>query len=88
MHKGVIRVVKMVQSVNNNMSYIILRDHWHDITVLNVCAKQRMKLKIQRAALMWNQEWIFSHYPKHYMKVFFDISLPKWVEEIFSNHQM
>jgi hypothetical protein len=37
-HKRIISVVKRVESVNDRMSYIILRGRWFHIIVLNVHA--------------------------------------------------
>jgi hypothetical protein len=43
-HRRIISAVKRVEFVRDRMSYIVLRDRWCDIIVLNVHAQQRIKL--------------------------------------------
>jgi hypothetical protein len=41
--------------VSHGISYIIIKGHWCEITILNVHAKQRIKLMIQRTATIRNR---------------------------------
>jgi len=53
-HHTHVPTVKGVEFVSNMVSYIVMRGHWCNITVLNVHAQVRRKVMIQKAVFMRN----------------------------------
>jgi hypothetical protein len=61
--------LKRVEFVSDRMSYIILRDHWFHIIVLNVHAPTKDKSDDVRGSFYREMECTFDKFPKYNMKI-------------------
>jgi hypothetical protein len=68
-HEKIISAVKTVESVNDRMSYIILRGRLFHIIVLNVHAPAEDKTDYVKDNLYEELESIFDKVPKYHMKI-------------------
>jgi hypothetical protein len=64
-HKRIISAVKRVEFVSDRMSYIILRDRWLHIIVLNVYAPTEDKTDDVKDSFYEELESIFDKFPKY-----------------------
>jgi exonuclease III len=67
--KRIISAVKRVEFVSDRMSYIILRDRWCHIIVLNVHAPAEDKTDDVKGSLYEELECVFDKFPKYHMKI-------------------
>jgi hypothetical protein len=80
-HKRIISAVKRVELVSERMSYIILRDRWCVIIVLNVGAPTEDKIDDMKARFYEELEHVF---PKYYTQILLgDFNAKAGREEIF-----
>jgi exonuclease III len=83
-HKRIISAVKRVEFVNDRMSYIILRDHWFHIIVLNVHAPTEDKTDDVKDGFYEELERIFDKFTKYHMKILLgDLNAKVGREDIF-----
>jgi hypothetical protein len=83
-HKGIISAVKRVEFVSDSMSYIILRDRWCHIFVLNVHAPTEDKTDDVKDSFCEELEHVFDKFPKYLMKILLgDFSAKVAREDIF-----
>jgi hypothetical protein len=68
-HKRVISAVKRFEIVNDRMPYIILRDHWCDVIVLNVYAPTEDKIDDVKDNICEELERMLAKFPKYHMKI-------------------
>jgi hypothetical protein len=68
-HKRIISAVKRVEFVNDRMSYIILRDRWCHIIVLNVHAPTEDKTDDMKDSFYEELEHVFDKFPKYHLKI-------------------
>jgi hypothetical protein len=70
------------------MSYIILRGRWCNIIVVNVHAPCEDKSDDVKDSFYEEIGRVFGQFPRYDMKLFWVISMRKWVGRIFSNQQL
>jgi hypothetical protein len=63
-HKRIMSAVKRVEFVSDRMSYIILRDRWCNIIVLNVHAPTEDKIDDIKDRFYEELEQVFDKFPK------------------------
>jgi hypothetical protein len=68
-HKRIISAVTNVEFVTDRMSYIILRDRWCNIIVLNVHAATEDKIYGIKDRFYEEQEQVFDKIPRYHMKI-------------------
>jgi hypothetical protein len=68
-HKGIISPLKRVEIVSDRLSYIILRDHWFHIIVLNVHAPTEDKIDDVKVSFYEELERIFDKFLKYHLKI-------------------
>jgi hypothetical protein len=68
-HKRIISAVKRVEFVSDRMSYIILRDRWCHIIVLNVHAPTEDKTDDVKDSFYEELECVFDKFPNYHMKI-------------------
>jgi hypothetical protein len=73
-HQRIISVVKRVDIVSDRMSYIILRDRWCHIIVLNVHAPTEDKTDDVEDSFYKELEHVFNKFPKYHMKILLDFN--------------
>ena len=81
-----VSAMKRVEFVSDRLSYIVLRDRWCNIIVVNVHAPSEEKSDESKDSFYEELDQVFNHFPKYYMKM-----LPgdfKWRERIFSSQQL
>ena len=61
--------VKRAEFVSDRMSYIVLRDRWYNIIVLNVHAPSEEKSDESKDSFYEELEQVFDHIPKYHMKI-------------------
>jgi hypothetical protein len=82
-HKRIISAVKIVEFVSDRMSYIILRDCWCDIIVLNIHAPIGDKINDVKDGYE-ELECVFDIFPKYHMEILLvDFSAKVGREDIF-----
>jgi hypothetical protein len=69
LHKRIISAVKRVEFVGDRMSYIILRDRWCHIIVLNVHVPTEDKTNEVKDSFYEELERVFDKFPKYHMKI-------------------
>jgi hypothetical protein len=69
-HKRIMSKVKRVEFVSGRMSYIILRDRWCNIIVLNVHAPTEDKFDHMKDRFYKKLEQDFDKFPKYHMNIF------------------
>jgi endonuclease III-like uncharacterized protein len=69
--------VKRVEFVSDRMSYIIVRDSYCHIIVLNVHASTEDKTDDVKDSFYKELERVLDKFPKYHMKILFEISMPK-----------
>jgi len=67
-HHRIISAVKRVEFVRNR-SYIVLRDHWCNIIVLNMHAPSEEKSDDTKDSFLEELQQVFYHFPKYHMKI-------------------
>jgi hypothetical protein len=83
-HNRIISAVKRVEFVSERMSYITLKGHWYDITVLNVHAPTENKDDIIKDSFYEEPEQVFDQFPRYYIKILLgDFSAKVGREEMF-----
>jgi hypothetical protein len=83
-HKRIISAVKRVEFVSDRISYIILRDRWCHIIVLNIHAHTEDKIDDVKDCFYEELERVFDKLPKYHMKIllgYFNAKVGK--EDIF-----
>jgi hypothetical protein len=65
----IISAVKRVEFVIDRLSYIVLRDRWFHIIVLNVHAPTEDKIDDVKDSFYEDLERIFDKFPKYHMKI-------------------
>jgi hypothetical protein len=65
----IISAVKKVEFVSDRMSYIILRDRWWNIIVLNVHAPTEDKIYDIKNRFYEELEQTFDKFPRYHMKI-------------------
>jgi hypothetical protein len=65
----IISAVKRVEFISDKISYIILRDRWCDIIVLNVHAPTEDKTVDMKDRFYGEVEYVFHKFPKYHMKI-------------------
>jgi exonuclease III len=68
-HKRIISAIKRVEFVGDKMSYIILRNCWCDITVLDVHALTEAKIDDMKVRFSEELECVFHKFPKYHMNI-------------------
>jgi hypothetical protein len=68
-HKRIISAVKRVEFVSDGMSYIILRDRWCHIIVLNVHDPTEDKTDDVKDSFYEEVERVFDKFPKFHTKI-------------------
>jgi hypothetical protein len=63
-HKRIILAVKWVQFVSDRMSYIIVRERWCDIILLNVHTATEDKIYDTKDRFYEELEHVFDNFPK------------------------
>ena len=53
-HRRIVSAVKRVEFVRDRLSYIVLRDRWCNIIVVNVHAPSEEKSDESKDSFMWN----------------------------------
>jgi exonuclease III len=77
--------VKRVEFVSDRMSYIILRDRWCHIIVLNVHAPTEDKTADVNGSFYEELEHMFDKFPKYHMKILLgDFNAKVGREDIFT----
>jgi hypothetical protein len=66
-HKRIIPAVKGVELVSDRMSYIVLRDRWFHVIVLNVYAPTEDKIDDIRKRFYEELEQVFDKFPKYHI---------------------
>jgi hypothetical protein len=69
--KRIISAVKRVEFVSDRMSYIILRGHWCQITLLNVHAPTEDETDDVKDSFSEELEFVFDKFPKYHLKILF-----------------
>jgi hypothetical protein len=83
-HRTIVSAVKRVQFVSDRMSYIILRGHWCDISVLNVHAPTEDKTDDVKDSFYNEPKRVFDKFPKYHMKILLgDFNAEVGREDIF-----
>jgi len=67
-HGRIVSAVKRVEFVSYRLSYIVLRGHWPNITVVNVHAPSEEKCDESADSFYEELEQVFYHFPKYRMK--------------------
>jgi exonuclease III len=82
-HQRIVSAVKKVEFVSDRMSYIVLRDRWCNIIVLNVHAPTEQK-NDSKDSFYEELEQVFNHFPKYHMKILLgDFNAKLGREDIF-----
>jgi hypothetical protein len=68
-HQRIAPAVKRVEFVNDRVSYIVLRDRWCNIIVLNVHAPSEEKSDESKDSFYEELGQVFYHFPKCHMKI-------------------
>ena len=68
-HFPLCKTVKTVDFVSDRLSYVGLRDHWHNIIVVNVLAPSEEKINESKDSFYEDLEQVFNHFPKYHMKM-------------------
>jgi len=74
LHKRIRSVVTKVEFVNDRLSYIILRGHWYDITVLNVEASAKDNTDDTKDRFYEELEHVYGQFLKYHMKILLEDS--------------
>jgi exonuclease III len=82
-HVRIISAVKKVEFVSNRMSYIILRDHWCNMIVLNLHAPTEHKSDDIKDRFYEELEQVFDKIPRYHMKILLDFNAKVGREDIF-----
>jgi hypothetical protein len=83
-HKRIISVVKRVEFVSDRMSYIILRDRWCHIIILNVHTPTEDEIDDMRDSFYEELERVFDTFPKYHTKILLgDFNAKVGREDIF-----
>jgi len=68
-HHRIVSAVKRVEFVSNRLSYILLRDRWHNIVLVNVHAPREEKSEESKDSFYEELEQVFDHFPKYHTKI-------------------
>jgi exonuclease III len=83
-HKTIISAVKRVEFVSDRMSYIVLRDPWFHIIVLNAHASKEDKTVDLKGSFYEELERIFDKFLNYHMKILLgDFNAKVGREDIF-----
>ena len=58
-----------VEFVRARMSYIVLRGHWCNVVVLNMCALSEEKSDESKDSFYGELKQVFDHFCKYHMKI-------------------
>jgi endonuclease/exonuclease/phosphatase family metal-dependent hydrolase len=82
-HKGIISAVKRVKFISHRMSYITLRCHWCDTTILEVQAPTEDESDSTNDTFYEELEHVSNQFPKYHMNILLgDLNAALW-REIF-----
>ena len=68
-HQRIASAVKMVEFVNDGVSYIVMRGRWCNIIVVNVHAPSEEKSDESKDCSYEELEQVFYHFPKYHVKI-------------------
>ena len=68
-HHRIVSAVKRLEFVSSGLSYIVLRGHWSNISVLNVHARSEEKTDDSKDSFYEDLEQFFYHFPQKNMKI-------------------
>ena len=88
-HHRVVSTFKRVEFVSSRLSYVVLRGHWCNIIVLNVCAPSEENSVYSKDNFYEELEQVFDHFPTYHMKIVlgeFNVKVER--ERTFSNQQL
>jgi len=86
LHHRIVSAVKRVEFVSDRVLYIVERDRWCNIIVLNVHAPSGEKSDESKDSFY--EELGRSPPPSTIQKFYSEILMQKWGERIFSNQQL
>jgi len=69
LYTRIVSAVKTVEFVSDRLSYIVLRDRWRNIIVVNVHAPSEEKSDESKDSFYEELEQVFDHFPKYHMKM-------------------
>ena len=87
-HHRIVSAVKRVEFVSDRVSYIVLRDYWCNIIVLNVHEQSEDKSDDSKDSFYEELEQVFVYFPRYHMKSLLGDFNANWGERIFSNRQL
>ena len=68
-HHRILSSAKTVKFVSDRVSYIVLRDRWCNIIVLNVHAPREEKSDDSKDSFYEELEQAFNHFPKYHTNI-------------------
>ena len=87
-HHRIVSAVKRVEFVSDRVSYIVLRDYWCNIIVLNVHAPSENKSDDSKDSFYEELGQVIDHFPRYHMKILLGDFNAKWGERIFPSRQL
>jgi hypothetical protein len=83
-HHRIVSTVYSVGLVSDRISYISLRGHWCNISIVNLQAPGEEKSDDSKDRFYEELEQVFNHFHKYHMKILFgDFNANVWRENIF-----